>query len=268
MTKRQKYRDQIAQNFDFPQRDFKEEKGLLYWNDLPLMEIIEKYGSPLRITYLPKIGQQIQKARRLFNAAIANNDYRGDYQYGYCTKSSHFSFVVEEALRNKVFIETSSAFDFELVKRLEEKKKIKKESYIVCNGFKPQKYVNNIIEAFQSGYKNVIPVLDNLDELEKYGSPAEPMNIGIRIAAEEEPKYEFYTSRLGVRYNDIVPFYQQKIQNNPNFKLKMLHFFIDTGIKDVNYYWTEFHKALGVYLRFEEDMSGAYSYQFGWRYAY
>jgi arginine decarboxylase len=27
----------------------------------------------------------------------------------------------------------------------------------------------------------------------------------------------------------------------------MLHFFIDTGIKDVNYYWTEFHKALEVY---------------------
>jgi arginine decarboxylase len=28
----------------------------------------------------------------------------------------------------------------------------------------------------------------------------------------------------------------------------MLHFFIDTGIKDVNYYWTEFHKALKIYV--------------------
>jgi arginine decarboxylase len=126
MNKKQKYRDLISQTFDFPQRDFKEEKALLYWNDLPLMDIIEKYGTPLRLTYLPKIGQQIQKARRLFNSAIANNDYRGDYHYCYCTKSSHFSFVVEEALKNKTFIETSSAFDFDLIKKLEEKKKIRK----------------------------------------------------------------------------------------------------------------------------------------------
>ena len=72
-----------------------------------------------------QITQQIQKARRLFNSSIANNDYRGDYHYGYCTKSSHFSFVLEEALKNKVFLETSSAFDFEIIKRLEEKKKLK-----------------------------------------------------------------------------------------------------------------------------------------------
>ena len=247
MIKNPKYRELIEQTFDFPQKDFRTEKAFLVWNGLPLMDIIEKYGSPLRITYLPKISQQIQKARRLFNSSIANNDYRGDYNYCYCTKSSHFSFVLEEALKNKVHLETSSAFDFDLIKKLEEKKKIKKENYIICNGFKPQNYIDNIIEAYKSGYKNIIPILDNLDELEKYNKLNEPMNIGMRIAAEEEPKYEFYTSRLGIRYNDIVPFYQQKIQNNPNYKLKMLHFFIDTGIKDVNYYWTEFHKALEVY---------------------
>jgi arginine decarboxylase len=114
MNKRQKYRDLINQTFDFPQRDFKEEKNTLFWNDLPLMDIIAQYGTPLRLTYLPKITQQIQKARRLFNASIANNNYSGDYHYGYCTKSSHFSFVLEEALKNKVFLETSSAFDFEI----------------------------------------------------------------------------------------------------------------------------------------------------------
>ena len=41
MIKRQKYRDLISQTFDFPQRDFKEEKGSLQWNALPLTDIIE-----------------------------------------------------------------------------------------------------------------------------------------------------------------------------------------------------------------------------------
>ena len=81
----------------------------------------------------------------------------------------------------------------------------------------------------------MITVLDNLDELDKYPDAGEPLNIGMRIAAEEEPKYEFYTSRLGIRVNEIIPYYLQKIKDNPKYKLKMLHFFIDTGIKDVNY---------------------------------
>ncbi len=248
MHKNPKYKELIEQTFDFPQKEFKVENNSLQFNNLPLMDIIEKYGTPLRLTYLPKIGQQIQRARRLFNSSIANLDYKGNYYYCYCTKSSHFSFVVEEALKSNVFLETSSAFDFELIKKLEAKKKLTKDIQIICNGYKTQSYQNNIIEAIQNGYKNIITVLDNVQELDKYQSLDEPLHIGMRIAAEEEPKYEFYTSRLGIRANDVVSYYQQKIQNNPKYVLKMLHFFIDTGIKDVNYYWTEFHKALKIYV--------------------
>lgn len=216
------------------------------------MDIVKKYGTPLRLTYLPKIGQQIQKARRLFNSSIANLDYKGNYYYCYCTKSSHFSFVLEEALKSKVFLETSSAFDFELIKKLETKKKLNKDIQIICNGYKTQIYQDNIINAIKQGYKNVITVLDNIAELDKYQPLDEPLQLGMRIAAEEEPKYEFYTSRLGIRANDVVSYYQQKIMDNPKYKLKMLHFFIDTGIKDVNYYWTEFHKALKIYVELKK----------------
>jgi arginine decarboxylase len=73
------------------------------------------------------------------------------------------------------------------------------------------------------------------------------MKIGIRIASEEEPKFDFYTSRLGIRYNDILPYYIDKIKDNPKFELKMLHFFLNTGIKDTAYYWNELHKTVSVY---------------------
>ena len=71
--------------------------------------------------------------------------------------------------------------------------------------------------------------------------------IGIRIASEEEPKFDFYTSRLVIRYNDIVEYYKTKIRSNKKFKLKMLHFFINTRIKDTAYYWNELSKCLSVY---------------------
>ena len=87
-----------------------------------------------------------------------------------------------------------------------------------------------------------MPELDQLDAVIN-----EPTRIGIRIAAEEEPKFEFYTSRLGIRYKDIMPFYQEKLSHNKKFSLKMLHFFINTGIKDNAYYWNELGKCVNVY---------------------
>ena len=59
-----KYIDLVEQSFDFPQEEFKVEDGELYFHNIPMMDIIEQYGTPLKITYLPKISSQIQKAKR------------------------------------------------------------------------------------------------------------------------------------------------------------------------------------------------------------
>jgi len=80
----------------------------------------------------------------------------------------------------------------------------------------------------------------------------EKCKIGIRVAAEEEPKFEFYTSRLGIRYNDIIPYYLEKIKNDPRFELKMLHFFINTGIRDSAYYWNELSRCVNLYCELKQ----------------
>ncbi len=59
-----KYIDLIEQTFDFPQPELKVIDNELYFNDVPLMDIIKQYGTPLKISYLPKISQNIQKAKR------------------------------------------------------------------------------------------------------------------------------------------------------------------------------------------------------------
>jgi arginine decarboxylase len=53
----------------------------------------------LKLTYLPKISMQINKAKEMFAKAIKKHQYEGKYNYCYCTKSSHFSFIVEETLK-------------------------------------------------------------------------------------------------------------------------------------------------------------------------
>lgn len=248
-----KYADLIDQTFEFPQDEFRVEDNELYFHEVPLMDIIKQYGTPLKITYLPKITSQIQRAKRLFNVAMAKVDYQGDYHYCYCTKSSHFSFVLEEVLKNGVHIETSSAFDINLVQELFTRGLIDREHYIICNGFKRPQYIENIAAMVADGFKNIIPILDNKDEASELESALDkPCQVGIRIASEEEPRFEFYTSRLGIRYNDIVDFYKDKIAKSKKFKLKMLHFFINTGIRDTSYYWNELAKSINVYCELKK----------------
>ena len=62
-----KYHDLINQTFDFPQEGFDVIDGELHFNNIPLMAIIKQYGTPLKISYLPKISSQIQKAKKIFN---------------------------------------------------------------------------------------------------------------------------------------------------------------------------------------------------------
>jgi len=78
-----------------------------------------------------------------------------------------------------------------------------------------------------------------------------PYKVGIRIAADEEPNFEFYTSRLGIRYNDVIKVYLEQIKPS-KAELKMLHFFINTGIRDTAYYWSELSKFIYKYCELKK----------------
>lgn len=275
------YIDLIEQTFDFPTKEFKVENNELLFNNVPLMDIIQEYGTPLKLTYLPKISEHIQNAKKIFNNAIKKFKYKGSYTYCYCTKSSHFSFVIEEALKNGIHLETSSSYDIAIINELHRKGKISKDMYIICNGYKRDLYTSYISELLNEGFHNCVPILDNLRELDAYDRLVKkPMQLGIRIAADEEPNFEFYTSRLGIRYSDVNDLYKTRIANNPQYKLKMLHFFINTGMKDSAYYWSELSRFVYKYCELKKicpdldtiDIGGGFpiktSLQFEYDYQY
>lgn len=246
------YFDLIDQTFDFPTQEFKVNGKYLEFHDIPLKDIIKEHGTPLRLTYLPKISENIQKAKTWFEGAMKKLKYKGNYTYCYCTKSSHFSFVLDEVLKNGCQIETSSAFDIPIVRSLHEKGKIDKDILIICNGFKRPLYTQYISELINDGFTNCIPVLDNMNELYVYKDLInKDFQVGLRVAADEEPNFEFYTSRLGIRYNDITDYYKEHIEGS-QASLKMLHFFINTGIKDTAYYWSELSRFMYKYCELKK----------------
>jgi len=259
------YFDLIEQTYYFPQEGFDLRDGSLTFHGVSLKHLIEKHGTPFRFIYLPKIGDQIKKAKNLFNKAIKKNNYKGNYHYCYCTKCNHFYHVINEALKHKVDIETSSSFDIDLILNLHTRKKIDKDRLIVHNGYKTEDYLMKIIKLQEAGFKNSIIILDSKKELERLLriETAQPIKIGLRMAINEEAQSAYYTSRLGIPPDEIIDFFKKNIKDNDKVELKMLHFFVDSGIKDTLYFWGEFQKALNLYIQLKKESQNLRAFNIG-----
>ena len=260
------YFDLIEQSFYFPQEGFDLQNGTLYFHKVSMKYLIQKYGTPFRFIYLPKIGEQIKKCRNLFNRAIRNNNYQGTYKYCYCTKCNHFYHVIHEALRHNVDIETSSAFDIDLVWSLYKKGDLTKKTRILHNGYKTDSYLDNILKLQKGGFENSYIILDSTEELDHIMKKLEPnqkIKIGIRMAINEEAQSAYYTSRLGIPHTQILDFFRTKIKDNKQVELKLFHFFVDSGIKDTPYYWGEFQKALKLYISLKKECASLHCLDLG-----
>jgi arginine decarboxylase len=249
------YNDLIEQSYYFPQEGFDLQDGYLVFNGVSLKYLIQKYGTPFRLMYLPRIGDQIKKARNLFRRAIKAENYQGTYNYCYCTKTCHFHHVISKALQYDVNLETSSSFDIDLILNLFKKGKLDNSVKLVHNGYKTDEYIKKIISLQDVGFTDSTIVLDNKNELKKILALAgkKKIKIGIRKAIDEEPQSSYYTSRLGIRASEIMEFYRNQIKDKSNIELTMLHFFVDSGIKDTLYYWGEFQKSMKTYIELKKE---------------
>ena len=249
------YTDLIEQSYYFPQEGFDLQDGFLTFNGVSLKYLIQKYGTPFRLMYLPRISDQIKKARNLFRRAIKAENYQGTYNYCYCTKTCHFHHVISKVLQYDVNLETSSSFDIDLILNLFKKGELDSSVKLVHNGYKTDEYIKKIISLQDLGFTDSTIVLDNKNELKKILALAGNKNIkiGIRKAIDEEPQSSYYTSRLGIRASEIMDFYRNHIKDKTNLELTMLHFFVDSGIKDTLYYWGEFQKSMKTYIELKKE---------------
>ena len=61
------YFDLIDQSFYFPQEGFDRRDGYLTFHGISLKYLIEKYGTPFKLLYLPQIGEHICRAKNLIH---------------------------------------------------------------------------------------------------------------------------------------------------------------------------------------------------------
>lgn len=215
--------------------------------------IVQEHWAPLKI-FAPQIAKKrIGEMQQLFQDALEWFSYKWKYVYTYCTKSNHFAFIVREILKDgqewitnhSVHLETSSAFDAKII----DNTSLHPDSFVIHNGFKSPAYLE-AIGKISGDYKNAICVLDGIDELEKLKWYVAPWyTVWIRLSTEDGA----YNSRFGIPLSKVEDFVRANRVNGTfspsELQLKMIHFFIETGIKDAAEYYILLKKYVEMYCR-------------------
>lgn len=227
----------------------------LYYEDICLLDLCERYNTPLEIAYTEMINKRVNQLKQIFNQAIINNNYTGKYYYAYATKANYYSEVVTTATNYCDFLETSSGYDLNIIDKLLEKKIIPENYTVICNGFKTKAYLDKIIDLKQKNI-NVIPVLDNLSELEMFLNMNNDikLNIGIRVNTDEQilsqtnknTATDKTDSRFGMNKEELL-YSINKIKETPNLNFEILHFHLGGTITDIDEYINVFSKIYEDY---------------------
>ena len=91
---------------------------IIFAGTLDLLELVERYGAPLEVSFCPLISRRIHDMHAHFAAARARAGYHGDFVYSYATKANFAEEVVRTAVASGAHYETSSAFDVRIAHRL------------------------------------------------------------------------------------------------------------------------------------------------------
>ena len=242
----------------------------LYYKDINLYQLVEKYGAPLEVAYTPMITEKIQYLKNLFVKKIKKYRYPKKYNYAYATKANYYSEVVLTALNDVDMLETSSAYDIDIIYSLVEQGFIKKGFTILCNGFKNEKYVKTLKALLNKGV-NIIPIIENEREFDLISKiDGYKINVGLRYNSDFESRViknnfsadEEFSNRFGFTKEKLFEM-AEKINCCPNLNLQVFHFHFGGTITNIDNYIKGFSNILQHYCELKKLHPSLKYFDFG-----
>jgi arginine decarboxylase len=145
-----------------------------------LSALTEHYGAPLEVAYCPLITREVHRMMKVASEAQRSTGYERPMLYAYATKANFAEEVVRTAVNAGAHYETSSAADVQIATRLWQNGTLPRDRWVFCNGSKEEAYLQAIVRLRLLGNKQVVSVLDDLDEFETLSDCPVPMQFGVR----------------------------------------------------------------------------------------
>ncbi len=262
------YLDHLRPHLDATGRlnDFIElrDDRIIFAGALDLLELVERYGSPLEVSFCPLISRRIREMHAHFAAARARAGYRGDFVYAYATKANFAEEVVRTAVTAGANYETSSAFDVRIAHRLWQNGVLPPDRFVFCNGSKEQPYIDAILDFRHAGFANIVPILDDPDEFESLSACVEPLLLGVRERKDAGDLAEGATygyDRFGMTPTELAAL-AAHVAATPH-QIILYHAMVGSQLEDRAFWSKEVIESLDGYARLRGSAPSLAYFDFG-----
>ncbi|WP_245860460.1 arginine decarboxylase [Candidatus Chloroploca asiatica] len=224
--------------------------------------LAQQYGAPLEVVYTPQITTQVSRMQAWAAQARASSAYPGRFLYAYATKANFAAEAVETALRAGVHYETSAAADVTIARSLYRQGLLPTDRLICCNGSKEPNYLEAIRGLRLDGCTNVIPVLDDLAELEALLDTSAPLRFGVRErAAGNRDGRHPGNDRFGLTSAEIEVA-AERIANSQH-DLVLYHAMVGSQIEDEAHFLATLRESVAGYCRLRRRVPSLRYFNFG-----
>lgn len=209
-----------------------------------VLDAVKKYGAPLEIFFPNILEKRLEELTDLFNAYIKIYRYPSKFYYHYPMKVSQNKEFVLPIVAEGANLETASANELKLVKKMWENGRLARSLKVICNGPKTKEYLDTIAEL-KSKDLDIIPIIEDLNEynyLHSYrGNVGIRLDVDIKVSSHWDRKID----RFGLDQNEILKL--GKIKN-----LKILHYHSGSQIERLKDILKPLRKAMETYVQLKK----------------
>lgn len=222
-------------------------------------ELAEKFGTPLKIMMPYVIEERLEDLMDLFDDVIREYKYKGQFYYHYPMKVNQNREFVLPIISEGGNLETTSANELWVVKRLWEQNRFNSRIKVICNGPKTEQYLSLIAELKSNGL-DIVPIIEDLSEMESLQKFRGQVGVRVDIDVKVDSYWDKKIERFGLSIDEL--FSIGKIRN-----LTMLHYHTGSEIRKEADVIKPLKKAMDVYKRLKKinpsldtiDIGGGFS---------
>jgi arginine decarboxylase len=264
----QTYAEYLQQQFHIegegPVADFitRRDGHLLLGDRVDLNELAARYGAPLEVVYTPQITAQVTRMQAFAARAKEVAAYPAPFRYAYATKANFAAEAVRTAIQAGAHYETSAAADLEVAHTLWRDGILPADRLIFANGSKEPRYLAAILKLRLAGNKNIIPVLDDLDEFQLLQHSQGAFRFGVRERAAGNRDGDHYgNDRFGLTTEEI-DFVAEALVSSRH-SLVLYHAMIGSQVEDRNHFIATLRQSVENYARLRRKVPTLRYFNYG-----
>lgn len=209
-----------------------------------VLDIVRKYGSSLEIVFPHILEQRVRNVIHTFGAYMKLNDYRGRFFYHFPMKVNQSRDMVLPLIAEGANLETSSANELWIVKKLWEQGKFADRTRVLCNGPKTEKYLELIDDLDRKGLM-ITPIVEEISELDSLRRYKGEIGVRIDMPTKVKSHWDKKFNHFGLREEEVVRL--GKIRH-----LALISYHIGSQIQKVDGFTNPIRHAVGLYVKLRE----------------